>query len=63
MVSMGETLAHVTERLAAEFHASDRVLVEAAVRVAHVSVRHQLDWIHAVERAARVRLRTIAIAA
>ena len=62
-MSVRTVLAEVTDRLAAEFHASDRVLVEAAVRVAHIRLRDHLNWGHAVESAARARLQAIAIAA
>ncbi len=65
MASQGEssTLADVIDRLAAEFHEADRVLVEAAVRVAHLRLGHHAhahNWMGTVERLARTRLHTFA---
>ncbi len=56
-------MADVIDRLAAEFHEADRVLVEAAVRVAHFRLgqhAHVPNWMSTVERLARTRLHTFA---
>ena len=57
------SLVEVIDRLAAEFHDADRVLVEAAVRVAQLRLRGHAqphNWTSTVERLARTRLKAFA---